>query len=164
MPLTIPIEKLITCNDETAQKFHDFVQANLTIFSLSSDIRSSETIAGTLQHIVYLELRFANLIAGLGKTPLEDIPKHSIEALHATHTHAIALVRQLLSDPAFDWSQDLTFDIPNLGRLEASRETFLVHLTMHSIRHYAQLATIVRQAGFEPNWPMDYLFTQARPA
>ena len=109
MPLTIDIEKLISWNDKTAQNFHDFVQANPTIFLLPSDIRSSETIAGTLQHIVYLELRFANLIAGLGKTPLEDIPKHSIEVLHATHTRAIALVRQLLGDPAFDWSQDLKF-------------------------------------------------------
>ena len=164
MPLTIPIEKLITWNDDTARKFHDFIQVNPTIFSLPSDIRSSETVAGTLQHIVYLELRFANLIAGLAKTPLEDIPKDSIEAIHATHTRAIAIVRQLLAEPMFDWSQELTFEIPGLGRLDASRETFLIHLTMHSIRHYAQLATLVRQAGFETNWRMDYLFTEAHPA
>jgi uncharacterized damage-inducible protein DinB len=161
MPLTIDIEKLIRWNDKTAQNFHDFVQANPTIFLLPSDIRSSETIAGTLQHIVYLELRFANLIAGFAKTPLEDIPKDSIDALHSTHTHAMAIVRKLLADPTFDWTQELTFEIPNLGRLDASRETFLIHLTMHSIRHYAQLATLVRQAGFELNWRMDYLFTQA---
>ncbi len=164
MPLTIPVEKLITWNDKTAQNFHDFVQENPTIFSLPLDIRSSETIVSTLQHIVYLELRFANLIAGVAKTPLEDIPKDSIEALHAIHTRAMAIVRQLLCDPAFDWSQELAFEIPNLGRLDASRETFLVYLTMHSIRHYAQLATIVRQAGFEPNWRMDYLFTEAHLA
>lgn len=164
MPLTIPIEKLITWNDDTARRFHDFIKANPTLFSLSSDIRSNETIAGTLQHIVYLELRFANLIAGLAKIPLEDVPKDSIEALHAAHTRAIAIVRQLLADPTFDWSQELTFEIPNLGPLVASRETFLIHLTMHSIRHYAQLATLVRQAGFEPNWRMDYLLTQAHPA
>jgi uncharacterized damage-inducible protein DinB len=164
MPLMISIEKLMLWNDNTAQKFYDFVQANPTIFSLPSDIRSSETIAGTLHHIVYLELRFANLIAGLDVPALEDVPKDSIEAIHGTHTRAIAIVRRLLDDPTFDWSEELTFEIPTLGRLSASRETFAVHLTMHSIRHYAQLATIVRQAGFKPNWPMDYLFTEAHPA
>jgi uncharacterized damage-inducible protein DinB len=35
---------------------------------------------------------------------------------------------------------------------------------MHSIRHYAQLATLVRQHGFQPTWPMDYLFTAAQCA
>jgi uncharacterized damage-inducible protein DinB len=164
MPLTISVEKLILWNEETARNFHDFVQANPAIFSLPSDIRSSETIAGTLQHVVYLELRFANLIAGLSKTPLEEIRKDSIEAIHATHTRAIAIVRQLLDDPTFDWSQELTFELPDRGRLNATRETFLIHLVMHSIRHYAQLTTLVRQAGFESKWPMDYLFTEARPA
>ena len=163
MPLTIAIEKLIAWNEDTAEKFHDFIKAQPAIFSLPSDIRSSdETVAGTLQHIVYLELRFANLMAGFSKIPLEGIPKDSIEAIHATHMRATAIVRQLLADPTFDWSQELTFEIPNLGPLNASRETYLIHLTMHSIRHYAQLATIVRKAGFEPNSRMDYLFTQAR--
>src|ERR1700761_1988401 len=128
MPLTIPIEKLITWSDDTARKFHDLIQVNPMIFSLPSDIRSSETIAGTLQHVVYLELRFANLIAGHAKIPLEDIPKDSIEAIHATHTRAIAIVRRLLAEPTFDWSKELTFEIPNLGPLNASRETYLVHL------------------------------------
>jgi hypothetical protein len=100
--LTIPIEKLITWNDETAQKFHDFGHATPTIFWLSSDIRSSETIAGTLQHIVYLELRFANLIAGLGKTPLEDIPKHG--RLDATmRSWPLSSVKPA-SNPAGPWT------------------------------------------------------------
>jgi len=138
------------------------IRLNPTIFSLPSDIRSSdETIAGTLQHIVYLELRFANLIAGGSKVPLEDIPLDSIDAIHATHGRAFAIVRQFLADPTFDWSRELIFEIPGLDPVNASCETFLVHMTMHSIRHYAQLATLVRQGGFELNWRMDYLFTEA---
>ncbi len=34
----------------------------------------------------------------------------------------------------------------------------------HGIRHYAQLATLVRQHGVTPDWPMDYLFMGARRA
>ena len=43
-------------------------------------------------------------------------------------------------------------------RCRATRRTILVHLAMHGIRHYAQLATIVRQQGVKPDWGMDYLF------
>jgi uncharacterized damage-inducible protein DinB len=28
---------------------------------------------------------------------------------------------------------------------------------LHSIRHYGQLATLVRREGIKPNWAMDYL-------
>lgn len=44
-----------------------------------------------------------------------------------------------------------------MGVLRASRKTILVHALMHSIRHYAQLATLVRQHGVKPDWQMDYL-------
>jgi len=162
MPLTIAVEKLIAWNDDTAQKFHDFVHINPVVFSLPSDIRSEGTVAGTLQHIVYLELRFANLIAGFPKKPLEEIPKDSIDAIHETHRHATTIMRQLLSDPTFDWSQQMVFEVPNLGPINATRESFLIHLLMHSIRHYAQLAAVIRQAGYPPTWRMDYLFSEAQ--
>ena len=86
MSLTIAVEKLIAWNDDTARKFHDFVRLNPVVLSLPSDIRSDGTVAGTLQHIVYLELRFANLIAGFAKKPSEEIPRDSIDAIHETHT------------------------------------------------------------------------------
>jgi len=160
MSLTIAVEKLIAWNDDTARKFRDFVCLNPVVFSLPSDIRSDGTVAGTLQHVVYFELRFANLIAGFAKKPLEEIPKDSIDAIYETHAHATTIIRQLLSDATFDWSQEMVFEVPNLGPVNATRESFLIHLLMHSVRHYAQLATVVRQAGYPLTWRMDYLFSE----
>jgi uncharacterized damage-inducible protein DinB len=34
----------------------------------------------------------------------------------------------------------------------------LFHALLHSVRHYGQLATLARQHGVAPDWPMDYLF------
>ena len=68
-----------------------------------------------------------------------------------------ALSGSSVAEPTFEWSRELTFEILKIGRLDASRKTFLIHLTMHSIRHYAHLVILVRQAGFETNWHMDYL-------
>ena len=164
MALSIPVEKLVAWNNDTAQHWRDFIVANPILLAVPCDIRNSRTVADVLQHIAAVELRYAQRLSGLPESPYEEIPKASIDSLHAAHELALALLRNLLADPDYDWSVELTFDTIALGRLRASRETILVHLTLHSIRHYAQLATHVRQKGFKPTWSMDYLFTAAERA
>ena len=162
MPLSISVEKLLTWNDTTTQHWRNFIKANPGILILPSDIRNSKTVADTLQHIIAVELRYAQRLYGLPESPYEEIRKNTIDTLLAGHTLAFGMLRTLLANPDFDWSTELSFDTITLGRLRASRETILVHLTLHSIRHYAQLATLVRQQGFKPDWPMDYLFVGAQ--
>ncbi len=161
MQATVSAEKLVDWNDTTAQRWRDFILANPLILGLLCDIRNGKTVADTLQHIVAVELRYAQRLAGLPESPYEEIPKNSIDSLHGAHELALGLVRSLLASPDYDWSTELTIDTISAGRLRASRETILVHLTLHSMRHYAQLATLVRQQGFKTTWPMDYLFTAA---
>jgi uncharacterized damage-inducible protein DinB len=163
MSLTLSAENLLVWNEATARRWRDFILANPVILALPCDIRNSTTVADTFRHIVAVELRYAQRLSGLPESPYEEIPKDSINSLFAAHTLAFEMVRNLLAQPTYDWSTELTFDTISLGRLRASRETILLHLTLHSIRHYAQLATLVRQQGFQPTWPMDYLFTAAHP-
>jgi uncharacterized damage-inducible protein DinB len=162
MPATVPAEKLVAWNDANAQHWRDFILANPTVFFQLCDIRNGKTIADTLQHIVAVELRYAQRLAGLPESPYEEIPKNSIDSLHAAHELALDLIRNLLANPDYDWSTEIICDTISAGRLRASRETILVHLTLHSMRHYAQLATLVRQQGFKTTWPMDYLFAAAK--
>jgi uncharacterized damage-inducible protein DinB len=164
MPCTISAEKFVTWNDATAKKWHDFIRGNPLILMLLCDIRNGKTVADTLQHIVAVELRYAQRLAGLPESPYEEIPKNSIDSLMTAHDLAFNLVRSLLANPDYDWSAELTFDTISAGRLRASRETILVHLTLHSIRHYAQLATLVRQQGYKTTWQMDYLLSAAERA
>jgi uncharacterized damage-inducible protein DinB len=164
MSLQISAEKLVAWNDVTAQRWHEFILANPIILGLLCDIRNGRTVADTFQHIVAVELRYAQRLAGLPESRYEEIPKNSIDSLHAAHELALGLVRSLLANPDYDWSTELIIDTISAGRLRASRETILLHLTLHSIRHYAQLATLVRQQGFKTTWPMDFLMTEAQRA
>jgi uncharacterized damage-inducible protein DinB len=161
MPPIFSAEKLVAWNDATAQHWRDFIHAKPIILALPCDIRNGTTVADTLQHIVAVELRYAQRLAALPESPYEEIPKYSIDSLHGAHELALGLIRSLLANPDYDWSAELTCDTISAGRLRASRETILVHLTLHGMRHYAQLATLVRQQGFKTTWPMDYLFTAA---
>jgi uncharacterized damage-inducible protein DinB len=161
MPPTFSAETLVAWNDSNAQHWHKFILANPAVFFQLCDIRNGKIIADTLQHIVAVELRYAQRLSGLPESPYEEIPKGSIDSIMAAHELALGLIRSLLANPDYDWSTEITIDTISAGRLRASRETILVHLTLHSMRHYAQLATLVRQQGFKTTWPMDYLFTAA---
>lgn len=164
MPLAISADKILDWNDTTAQRWRAFFAANPGALEVPSDIRNSKTVADTMQHIFAVELRYAQRLAALPESPYEAVPTAPLDALFAVHDQALAMVRALLADPAYDWGKRITFDTITAGRLSASREAVLLHLNLHAIRHYAQLATLVRQHGYKPDWPMDYLYTDCERA
>jgi uncharacterized damage-inducible protein DinB len=151
-------------NETTAQKCHTLLVAHPEALAVACDIRGGETVGQLLQHIVAVELRYAQRLAALPESDYSAVPYGSANEILSTHSQAISILRSLLEDPAFDWSQPLEFHTITMGKLVSTRKTVFIHAMMHSIRHYAQLATILRQHGIKPDWPMDYLFMNARPA
>jgi uncharacterized damage-inducible protein DinB len=162
MSLTIAATDLVRWNDLTTSQWNVFLSAHPEILSLHCDIRNSQTVAQLLQHIVAVELRYAQRLAAQPESSYADVPFHSPDALLATHTRGLDLIQTLLADVSYDWSTEIDFETISAGRLRASHTTVLLHLLFHSIRHYAQLASLVRSQGFKPDFPMDYLFTGAR--
>ncbi len=156
--LNLTGEDLLKWNDLTARKWRDFVTANPALLAVPCDIRDSTTVGQTLQHIVAVELRYAQRLAALPESDYADVKYGSGDEILATHDQAMALLRGVLDDPAYDWAQDIEFMTITAGRIKTSRKAVFIHAVMHSIRHYAQLATLARQHGFKPDWPMDYLY------
>ena len=139
------------------------VEAHPEILDIPCDVVGVSTVGGLLQHIVAVELRYAERLAGLPATDYAAIPFDSIAAIDATHQRAVTLFREQLTRDG-DWDETIEFATRSLGDLRAARKTILFHALLHGIRHYAQLATIVRQHGIKPGWPMDYLFMGAERA
>ena len=69
MPPTFSAETLVAWNDSTAQHWHKFVLANPAVFYQLCDIRNGKIIADALQHIVAVELRYAQRLTGLPESP-----------------------------------------------------------------------------------------------
>ena len=121
------------------------------------DIRENTTVEGLVRHIVAVELRYAERLSDAAETPYEAIPFGPVEGIYATHEKAMELLNRLDDrDDAF-WEEKIEFSTRRGGSIRSRRRTVFVHLLMHSIRHYAQLATLLRQHGIAPNWQMDYL-------
>jgi uncharacterized damage-inducible protein DinB len=114
-------------------------------------------VAEFLQHIVAVELRWAERLVHLQETSYDQVRFDSVEALYATHDQATAIYKRALATDT-GWDHIIDFQTRTFGPARASAKAILFHGLLHSIRHYAQLGTLVRQHGYKPTLPGDYLF------
>jgi uncharacterized damage-inducible protein DinB len=158
--MTQPIltaEEILAWNEKTAQGWRQLLTNHPELLTQPCDIAGTKTVAELLQHIVAAQLRYAERLAGLPISDYESVQFDSVDSIYATHDRAIAIFQQLvISD--INWDEPLEFTTRSRGSLRSNRKTILFHALLHGIRHYAQLATLVRHCGVQPDQPMDYLF------
>lgn len=150
--------------DHMSQGWKSVLLAHPEILSFPSDIRETQSVAQLLQHIVAVELRYAERLNELPQTEYASIPYDSVDALYATHDRAMELLGPLMDRDEPFWETVLEFKTRSAGTMRASRRTVLAHLLTHSVRHYAQLATLVRQHGFASGLDMDYILMHLEPS
>jgi uncharacterized damage-inducible protein DinB len=150
-------EELFDWVEETSNGWKRLISLHPEILSFPCDIRESEFVAQLLQHIVAIELRFAERLSELPETSSDSVQFHSVAAIYCTHDHAMGLLRPLINRDHLFWETVLEMKTKNAGVLRATRRAVLAHLLTHSIRHYAQLATLVRKHGVAPDFAMDNL-------
>lgn len=155
-------EELLDWLERTTEGWRRLIAAHPEALELPCDIRETRTVSELLQHIVAAELRYAERLHGLAETPYSAIPSDGGEGIFAVHERAVGLLRELSGREDGFWDEWIEFGTRSAGTLRAPRGAVFAHLALHSIRHYAQLATLVRKAGIAPGWSMDYLAMKAR--
>ena len=150
--------------EHMSRGWKNLILAHPEILSFPCDIRETRSVAELLQHIVAVELRYAERLNEMPQTPYESIPFDSVEAIYATHDRAMEMLRPLLDRNEHFWETIIENKTRSAGIMRASRRTVLVHLLTHSVRHYAQLATLVRKQGIESELPMDYILMRLEPS
>ena len=140
----------------TSAKWKALIEANPQVLSMPCDVMGVSTVAELLQHIVAVELRYAEQLSGQPPSEYSQIRFDSAAAIYATHERAAAMLRTLLAS-GVDWDEEIEFMTRSMGKARANRKTVLFHSMLHAVRHYAQLATLVRQHSVKPNFQMDYL-------
>lgn len=143
--------------DRTSDRWKDVLVSHPEALNFPCDIRETKNLGGLLQHVVAVELRYAERLRALPETPYESIPNETAEAIYEVHHRAMQLLLPLSQHGDEWWQHVLEFGTRSGGQMKASRRVIYFHLLLHSVRHYAQLATIVRQHGIDPGWMMDYL-------
>lgn len=163
MTTAITAEELLHWNDESARFWHAHLGANPALLELPCGIGGAENVQALVRHIWGAELRWAERIAGRPETPREAVPVGPLDALFGLHTQAAKIFAESLADPASDWDADYTLEVKWLPpeKRVISRRKALLHGLFHSQRHWAQLATLVRGAGYPSEFRGDLLFSSA---
>ncbi len=149
-------EDMLAWNDRTAKTWRDLVEHDPGVLLLECDIFGVSTVSQLLHHIVAVETRYAQRLACATETPFDAIPYSTAAEIFGAHDAAMEIIRAEVAKDD-DWDAKLQFQTLTMGLARASRKTVFFHALMHSVRHYAQLATLVRQHGFKTSFPMDYL-------
>jgi uncharacterized damage-inducible protein DinB len=163
MSLAISIEELLAWNDEASAWWKTHLEANQALLELPCGIGGAPTVQAFVRHIWGVELRWAHRVAGLPEIARESMPEGPLDALYDLHLQAVGIFRSQLSDSSQDWNQTIALDIPSLppqSRTITRRKAF-AHALFHSQRHWAQLSTLVRSAGFPSGFLGDLLFSPA---
>ena len=61
--------------------------------------------------------------------------------------------------PEKELDRVLTFQTLTAGTVSASKYKIASNIFLHDIRHWGQIATVLRQKGFADQWPHDMLLS-----
>jgi len=163
MTPAITLEELLAWNRESSSFWKAHLEANPALLELPCGIGGAANVQEFVRHIWGVELRWGQRIIGLPVSPNEEMPNGPLYVLYGLHQQAVQLYRDLLDHPAHPWDEPVTLDFPWLPpqARTVSRRKLLAHALFHSQRHWAQLATLVRAAGFPSGFKGDLIFSQS---
>jgi uncharacterized damage-inducible protein DinB len=123
-----------------------------------------------LSHIVFVDLLFAEWLLGESITPAaiidparftDSIDKTSPDAIFSAADSALLKWRKVLEKTHDEkWDEMMSFPAPT-ENTKASRRKCFTHAFLHGTRHWAQLATALRRAGYKQDWQHDFIFSPA---
>lgn len=158
----ITLEELLTDNQTATEKWQAWFAANPAALDLPCAIYNSGTVGGLLKHVFVVELRHSQRLLGENVISYDAIPAGSLDDLMAVHAQATQNLRKFIST-ANDASllEVIPLQTVSAGTVYASRRKLFAHILLHSIRHWAQLSSLLREAGYKTDWPKDLLFSEA---
>ena len=163
MSVGITFEELLAWNDQASVYWKAHFESNPNLLDLHCGIGGAKNVQEFVRHIWGAELRWAQRLAGVEETAREKIPAGPLDALFDLHTQAVTIYQNLLAAPERTWSDPyvLKFDWIPPEQRSVSRRKIAAHALFHSQRHWAQLATLVRNAGFPSDFRGDLIFSPA---
>lgn len=153
------IDEWVCANAAETRRWHDWFQRHPAALDAPIDIAQAKSVREFVLHIVAVDLRYAERLCGKEVTPYEQMPQEP-EQLFTLAQETFERLRKYAQQASqADLRTEIEFQTRSAGTLKASKRKILIHTLMHSIRHWAQLATELRKAGFKTDWPHDLLFS-----
>jgi uncharacterized damage-inducible protein DinB len=123
--------------------------------------RHMGTVREMLWHIFITEWVYGCVLNGKPFDAWDQFRKETVDDLFAIQREAHRLLSAYLATASED---DMTTRQTLSARgttIEGSARKFLTHTFLHSLRHWAQIATVLRQNGHQTDWQHDYVLCDA---
>jgi uncharacterized damage-inducible protein DinB len=152
--------ELLDYTSEETKHWRDWFRKNPAALDLASDIAGTKTVREVVLHIAIVQARYAERLLNLPITEYNQLAAKSADELFALANKSAEDLRSFaVAANDADWDGTLTFPTRSAGTLTASRRKIFVHALLHGVRHWAQLATFLRQEGYKQDWQHDFIFT-----
>lgn len=115
-----------------------------------------------VRHVAFVEHRYAALIPGDQPPPASGSNSDDVDVLFAylaAGRRAFEATIRRATDGGLD--RVVEFMTLTAGQRHATARKMIGHALMHGIRHWAQLATVLRQEGDRTDWSHDLLMSAA---
>ena len=162
MSFGVTIDELMVYSDHERLKWRSWFAADPRRLALPFQPGGRFPTVGTLvDHIFLVERRHLSRLQGSTPPEASGVAGGDPEALFDYADLVRADFRAYvaaLSDP----NEIMTLKLP-MGTYQSSRRKLAVHVLLHEMRHFAQIAFAARVAGHEPPGDHDILFYGGLP-
>ena len=145
---------------ETAKWRQWFDAQPSTILEVRLSIALAKDVREFLLHIFAVELRYAERLKGVPVTDYETLPTQTVADLFGIGVRAREMYHDYLATVTDeDLAGIIEFHTRTAGIMRSSKRKIFLHAMLHGVRHWAQLATALREAGHPTNWGKDFLYS-----
>jgi uncharacterized damage-inducible protein DinB len=161
----LTFRELLGYTGEETARWEEWLRAqDAAVLSVSLGEGKWGTVGDLIFHLFVVERRYTERLYDEPATPYESMPHSTLDDIFAVHHAARPRLEQWVATaPADEWEKVLTFETLTAGTLRASKRKIVAHALVHGIRHWAQIATALRQAGYPQPWMHDLIMTGALP-
>ena len=156
-------ETLLEHKSTEQHRWHDWFVERPKAWAVPFATGRMATVGGVVTHIFAVELRYAQRLLDQEVTSWEDFRQTSIEDVFELGDHARGqLVQFLTSARESELDRVLTFQTLTAGTVSASKHKIASNVFLHGIRHWGQIATVLRQNDFADQWSHDLLLSSVK--
>jgi len=162
--MLIDLNLLLDYTDWQRQKWHNLLRQHGDQILRASvgpnrDARF-ETIGDLLRHIFSAEKRYIERLSNKPLTDTSSIPTDSSETIFQFGQQSRAALREFIDTfPSQNWDIPEEHKMPGAkAPLTLTPRKIIIHVVLHEIRHWAQIATLLRLDGVKSDF-QDFLFS-----
>jgi uncharacterized damage-inducible protein DinB len=161
--MLIDLNLLVEYTDWERQKWYDWLrQHGEQVLKISAGPHGDgrfQTVGDLVRHIFSAEKRYIERLSDRPLTDAASLPTDNIETLFEFSRQSRKELKQFAETfPAREWDVPQELKFPNLNvSVTATPRKIVIHILMHEIRHWAQIATLLRLEGLTGEFH-DFLF------